>query len=457
MKVTNCYSQKKSVMIATTNQVETSTKKKKKKTAASEEPPSKKKKTADDHKESHAATAAAAATETTPSTAPSAPKKKSKKTIPTQIPVIPASEILTTPVIPTLHKKKTTLASSDINSSVEGMMQQEHVILHLKCFLCDLAEQDKEFSKLIPSQHPYTYNPTMPTEILAYNEANDGNNSFYSFLEKSDQEEGCPDRGEISGGSVGHDGAEVREDGILVKQPISMSPVATRSKGKKIPLTAEDATVVTSGGGSIDTSKIHSKLRQLKLGLFKNAFVEKPSACFWCTCDFATPSIYIPKYEIDGTIQAYGSFCMPECAAAFLMREQIDDSVKFERYQLLNQIYGPLLDYKNSISPAPTPYYVLDKYFGNMSPEEFRAISKMGKKIFVLDRPMTRVLPEMHEDFDDRTTTHTATPSITTHANISIGTGGGFSGLGNYRVKRQDDVSTKICKNTIMKEHFGFV
>jgi hypothetical protein len=56
--------------------------------------------------------------------------------------------------------------------------------------------------------------------------------------------------------------------------------------------------------------------------------------------DFDNPPVYIPKHYINGTYEVYGCFCSPECAAAHLMKEPIDSSTKFERYYLLNSIYG---------------------------------------------------------------------------------------------------------------------
>ena len=44
------------------------------------------------------------------------------------------------------------------------------------------------------------------------------------------------------------------------------------------------------------------------------------------------------------------------------MNETMDSSEKFERYQLLNFIYGKIYNYKINIKPAPNPYYLLDKY-----------------------------------------------------------------------------------------------
>ena len=75
--------------------------------------------------------------------------------------------------------------------------------------------------------------------------------------------------------------------------------------------------------------EINLKLKQLRVVLYKNACVENKSACFWCTYEFDNQPCYIPKYEMDGVMNGYGSFCRPECAAAFLMKENIDDSTKF--------------------------------------------------------------------------------------------------------------------------------
>ena len=57
--------------------------------------------------------------------------------------------------------------------------------------------------------------------------------------------------------------------------------------------------------------------------------------------------------------KGYGCFCHPECAVAFLMNENIDTSVKFERYFLLNSIYGPIYNYNKSIKPAANPHFLL--------------------------------------------------------------------------------------------------
>jgi hypothetical protein len=74
--------------------------------------------------------------------------------------------------------------------------------------------------------------------------------------------------------------------------------------------------------------------------------------------------------------------------------------VKFERYHLLNQTYSKIYNYTRNIKPAPNPYYLLDKFY-NLSIQEYRKLLKTGHMLLVIDKPMTRILPELHEDNDE--------------------------------------------------------
>jgi hypothetical protein len=203
---------------------------------------------------------------------------------------------------------------------------------------------------------------------------------------------------------------------------------------------------------------IYTKLKKLKISLFKNmAFMEKKSACFWCTYEFDNPECYIPKYEIDKTIHGYGSFCRPECAAAYLMKENLDDSTKFERYHLLNQIYSKVFDYKKNIKPAPSPYYMLDKFYGNMTIQEYRKLLKSQHLLFVVEKPLTRVLPELHEDNDEFLSNIYGTTTISANSTGTNNTAAMKSyQTGVYKVRRQSDKAvTNNSKTNIIKEHFG--
>ena len=185
----------------------------------------------------------------------------------------------------------------------------------------------------------------------------------------------------------------------------------------------------------IDTSKIiHEKLKNLQLNLHINNISDKKSACFWCTHEFDNPPIHIPKFLLNGSYHVYGCFCSPECAVAHLMEQSIDSSSKFERYHLLNQIYTKIYDYNRNIKPAPNPFYTLDKFFGNLSITEYRKLLAHDRLLFIVDKPLTRILPELHEDNNDFLLKTKGIPN------------------GNLRIKKRNQ---KNSKNSIVYEKFG--
>ena len=83
------------------------------------------------------------------------------------------------------------------------------------------------------------------------------------------------------------------------------------------------------------------------------------------------------------------------------MNEKIDSSIKFERYQLLNHIYGKAYNYSKNIKPAPNPQYILNKFYGNLSIQEYRKLFKSEQIVYVVNKPLTHILPEMYEDNND--------------------------------------------------------
>lgn len=145
---------------------------------------------------------------------------------------------------------------------------------------------------------------------------------------------------------------------------------------------------------------ISKKLKELSFNLKYNNIYKK-SDCFWCTFSFNNEPIIIPKYELNKKIYCYGCFCSPECACAYLMNENIDSSTKFERYYLLNNIYGKIYEYNKNIKPAPSPYYLLDKYFGNLDIEEYRKLLENERLLLIVEKPLTQVLPELYEENED--------------------------------------------------------
>ena len=150
-----------------------------------------------------------------------------------------------------------------------------------------------------------------------------------------------------------------------------------------------------------DIRDVWKKLKVLEHNLHVNNISDKKSACFWCTCEFDNPPVYIPKHFIKDSYHVYGCFCTPECATAYLMEENIDSSAKFERYHLINHVYSKIYDYKKNIKPAPNPFYLLDKYYGNLSIQEYRSLLRNERLFLIVDKPLTRILPELHEDNDE--------------------------------------------------------
>jgi hypothetical protein len=185
-----------------------------------------------------------------------------------------------------------------------------------------------------------------------------------------------------------------------------------------------------------ETKEIWRKLKTLEHNLHLNNVSDKKSACFWCSYDFDNPPIYIPKNFIKDAYQVYGCFCSPECAVAHLMEENIDSSTKFERYYLINHIYSKIYQHSKNIKPAPNPHYMLDKYYGNLSIQEYRSLLKSERLFLIVDKPLTRILPEFHEDNDDFIINNKIIPS------------------NNFQLKKRLQKKQQT-KNNIFNEKFG--
>ena len=277
-----------------------------------------------------------------------------------------------------------------------------NIILHLKCSLKDLENGNNNFKE------PLEYNPEIPPEIKTYESANN-TIAFSSFQEKDTNVES--------------------EYAYLNSTKNSHLNICSICKETETEISLKD---------------INTKLKSLKIQLYKTQDDTKKSACFWCTYEYDNEPCYIPKYETNGELFGYGSFCRPECAVGFLMKENMDDSTKFERYHLLNKIYSKIYGFKKNIKPAPNPYYLLEKFYGNLTIQEYRRLLKSEHMLLVLDKPMSRILPELHEDNEDFI------------LNIYGGTKTESKNGGSvYKVKRQSEKQSGPNKNTIIKNNFG--
>ena len=138
---------------------------------------------------------------------------------------------------------------------------------------------------------------------------------------------------------------------------------------------------------------VQQKLKNITTRLHNND-VGGRSDCFWCTCPYDTPATYIPKSITNGQYQVYGSFCCPECAAGYLFQQKLDQSIIFEQYHLLNDLYGEALGYKAQIIPAPPPHYILNKFFGSLNITEYRK-SIREDVVIVVNKPISCTYPEL--------------------------------------------------------------
>lgn len=240
----------------------------------------------------------------------------------------------------------------------ESPYDNQVIILHLKCKMNDLNEC---LFDNINSQN--NYDPNIIKEVQAY--STNKTENYYNL--------NTPKNEEVVYNVIGD---SKRNTNPEYESNADVEEIKEKQKNKK---------------------NIHTKLKELEL-LFNNSNVNKKSDCFWCTCDFTTHPIYIPSLYHKEKYEVYGCFCSPECAASFLFKENIDNNTKFERYQLLNYIYGKVYNYEKEIKFAPDPYYTLDKYYGNLSIQEYRQLLSYDRLILVIDKPVSKIYPEIHED-----------------------------------------------------------
>lgn len=303
------------------------------------------------------------------------------------------------------RKTKTSAKIVEHEETIEPVQIVNNVILHLKCTSANLEEHDLMMTRRLID--PLKYNPDVPPEVETY-AVNTLNASEYNPTASESRKE--------ANNSV------LQEFCCKCKTTEWQDDVEETDAEKR---------------------ELKQRLRDLKVQLYKNAVdCNKKSACFWDTCEYDNPACRIPLFITGDTIHGYGSFCRPECAVAYLFQENLDDSTKFERYQLINRIYGPIYNYKKNIKPAPCPYYTLDKYYGDFSIQEYRRLLKSDHLLMVVEKPFTRVLPELHEDNDELMT------NVYGINKTAASTGGIF------KVKRQSERPAGPSKSSVIADKF---
>ena len=268
-----------------------------------------------------------------------------------------------------------------------------NIIIHLKCTSKDVDIDNNTMSELV-------YNPDIPPSIQTYQQNDD-----FTVFDKNN-----------------------------VTQDVAYN--------------IDDANNDLNNSDSVQTERqvdmrtVNEKLKNLKIRLYKGDISSK-CACFWCCSSFDTPACAIPMEINESDILGYGCFCTPQCATAFLFNQHIDDATRFERYQLLNNIYSKVYNYTKNIKPAPDPHYLLDTFYGNMSIYEYRKLLGSDHLLVMLDKPMTRHIPELCDDNDHFVNS------------IYNDTTAASKNTSKYKVKRESEKKKGPSKKELIKEHFG--
>jgi hypothetical protein len=280
-----------------------------------------------------------------------------------------------------------------------------NIILHLKCVTSDLNANNASIITGSSDSAAVKHE----NEIMCYNDQNVCGSEVCNYTDSTDSVDDS-DSPKRSAGAYEHD----NDNRVTLYNPSTFSKTASMCDVSSSQLFSDwkdkhkhnyQQDDLADSDNNATMKDIWKKISQLKISYNKNDTFQiissQRSACFWCTCDFDTPAIYIPKSIVKDTCNVYGCFCHPECAVAFLMNENIDTSTKFERYHLLNSMYGPIYNYDKSIKPAPNPYYLLNKFYGNLSIIEYRKLFKSEQLIYMVNKPLTHILPELYEDNND--------------------------------------------------------
>jgi len=275
-----------------------------------------------------------------------------KPVIEAQKPVIEAQKPVEAPKLPKKRGRKPKGGKIITNNFIQetNKSHEPNIIMHLKCGESDLV-QNAFISSIV-------YEPNVPAVETFQFENTKSNDLGYSVIDYGVKEY-------ATGGVKEFAPAGVKEYAPGIKEYGSGNEIQPLEINEKKPINETD-----------ETRQIWLKLKELTYQLHTNSISDKKSSCFWCTCDFDNPTILIPKFELNKMYHCYGCFCSPECATAYLFEEPIDTSTRFERYHLLNHIYCKIYNYEKNIKPAPNPYYLLNKYYGNLSIQEYRKLLK---------------------------------------------------------------------------------
>lgn len=138
-----------------------------------------------------------------------------------------------------------------------------------------------------------------------------------------------------------------------------------------------------------------------------------PYNCFWCSFEVEGKPCFLPMREEKGAFHIYGNFCSPQCALAFLLQENIDPHVRWERMALLHRMYKPRAG--GRLYPAP-PRESLAMFGGPYEKEQFRQIlNENTVRVDIQMPPLVSILGSLDTkpiDFYDSSLQNTFTQGL---------------------------------------------
>ena len=280
------------------------------------------------------------------------------------------------------------------NSGIYDASEVPNIILHLKCHISDLKTNE--------SISNYDYTPSI-SEVESYNLST-------NILQSSDI---CQSYQPEDDEMPISDDINPQPHTSHIHQSSDPSPTLCQSKPQPPASQTQFVPLVTVKSAATESAihvlnERHQKEIMKKINRLKYSFhngetiqmkINHKCACFWDTCEFDGPIYYLPIMIVNGVFHVSGCFCSPECALAALLKEQLDTSTKFERIHLLHLLYGSSSN--KGFKPAPNPNYLLDKYYGNLTIDEYRSLLKGPQMIHIVNKPLTHILPELYEDNND--------------------------------------------------------
>jgi hypothetical protein len=295
------------------------------------------------------------------------------------------------------HKKRGRKPKGGIvveqTKTINTIIPIPNIILHLNCKLSDILNSNNDYSN--------TYNPYVEN----VNDFNNDENCNYDFLANNDNNNNIDnniDNNNIDNNNNINDINSINNFncGNNIKKNFFIDVTINNNSNNDSNNNSNNNSNNIKIEYELNKKNIAKKLKELSFNLKYNNMNNK-SDCFWCTYCFDNEPIVIPKHELNNQMYCYGNFCSPECACAYLMKEKIDSSTQFERYYLLNNIYGKIYNYDKNIKPAPDPHYLLKKFNGNMEIQEYRKLLENERLLLIVDKPLSRTFPEIFEDNDD--------------------------------------------------------